>query len=147
MRQLVFVLFIAVLLIAGGMLMNSLSQQTATNSPGFGIKSQTYNPEANPAAVTTNKAAIFMIFAGVLVGSLGGAATLLTAAMWLVNRQVVVARQTPNQGFAWSLDPAKKNSFGAVLATNTGLVIGVIVLVIVVLAVGVAIATGAFTPR
>jgi hypothetical protein len=140
-------LFIAVLLVGGGLLMNSLSAQAASNSPGFGIKSQTYNPEANVAAVTTNKAAIFFIFAGILFGSLGGAATLLTAAMWLFNRQVVSAKQTPNQGFSFSLDPTKKNSLGAVIATNSGIVIAVLIIVVIAVAVGIAIATGAFTPQ
>jgi hypothetical protein len=146
-RQLAFFLFLAVLLVAGGMLMNSLNQQAATNSPGFGIRSQTYNPEANPANVTAGKAATFMLFAGILVGSLGGAATLLTVAMWLFNRQVMVAKQTPNQGFSFSLDPTKKHSLGAVIATNQGIVIGVVVLIIVALGVGFAIASGMFTPQ
>lgn len=147
MRQIVFLLFIAVLLVAGGLVMNTLSQQSATSSPGFGIRSQTYNPEANPANVTAGKAATFLLFAGILFGSLGGAATVLTIAMWLFNRQVIVAHQMPNQGFSFSLDPTKKHSLGAVIATNQGIVIGIVVLIIVVLGAGFAIASGMFTPR
>ena len=147
MRQLVFLLFIAVLLVAGGLVMNTLSQQATSTSPGFGVRSQTYNPEANPASVTAGKAATFIVFAGVLVGSLGGAATLLTAAMWLFNRQVIVAKQTSNQGFSFSLDPTKKHSLGAVIATNQTVVIALIVIVIVVLGAGFAIASGVFTPQ
>jgi hypothetical protein len=146
-RQLVFLLFIAAVLIGGGLLMNTLNEQTATSSPGFGIKTQTNNPEADISAVTPNKAAVFFLFAGAVLGLLGGTATFFALIMWLLNRQALVATKTPNQGFSFSLDPSQKNSVGAVLATNPAVTIGVVVIVIVTLAVGAALATGAFTPR
>jgi hypothetical protein len=145
-RQLVLTLFIAVLLVGGGFLMLSFNGAEGT-APTFGVRSQTFNPEANTAAITTNKALLFFAFSSILIGLLGGTATFFALIMWFLNRQVVQANQTAKQGFSYSLDPTQKNSIGAVLATNPAITIGVVIALLVVTALGVAIATGAFAPR
>jgi hypothetical protein len=142
-RQLALTLFIAILLVGGGFLMLNLSQASAT-TPSLGVRSQTFNPEANTAVVTANKAVAFFAFSSIALGLLGGTAIFIALTMWLLNRQVVRSNQTPKQGFSYSVDPAQKNSLGAVLASNPGVTIGVVIALVVAAALGFAIVTGAF---
>ncbi|MBX3065888.1 MAG: hypothetical protein KF726_23120 [Anaerolineae bacterium] len=144
MRQLGCALLIALVLIAGGFLSIMINQNASTGGLPLGIKSQTDNPEANVADVTSGKAVAFFIFAAVALGSVVGFGATLAVIFWLLNRQVTKAHQTPDNGLAFSLNASQPNSIGAALATNPAITIGVLIVVIIAIALGVAIATGAF---
>lgn len=140
MRQLIFLGFLVIVLIAGGLLMTSLTQPGAASAAPAGIKVQTANPEANVATVTAQKGAQFIIFVVVVLGALGGGVTTFTLIIWLMNAWVRQANAQPNVGFSWSLKPSVPNSLGAVIAKNPVAAI-IITLVTIGILVGGAVVT------
>jgi hypothetical protein len=118
LRQLIFLGFLVIVLIAGGLLMTSITQPGAASAAPAGIKVQTSNPEANVSTVTAQKGAQFIVFVVVVLGALGGGVTTFTLIIWLMNAWVRQANAQPNVGFSWSLKPSVPNSLGAVIAKN-----------------------------
>jgi hypothetical protein len=144
LRQAAFIVFIIVLLIAGGLLTYGISRQGAGIIPG--IRLQTNNPEASVVSVTPDKGALFFIYSAIVLGSVVGMGATLAILFWFLNRQVVEVKQMPNHGFEFtSLNPARPNSLGDVITRHPAITIVVVIGLIVVLSIAAAILTGAFS--
>jgi len=135
-------IFVVAVLIAGGFLSYSISQQGAAAIPGLRV--QTDNPEASALAVTPEKGALFAIFAVVSLGSVVGMGATIALIVWFLNRQVVQVRKAPNEGFAFSLNPAQPNSIGGAVTSRPAVTIFLLVIVLVALALGFFVVANPF---
>ncbi len=140
MRRALFLIVVVAVLIAGGFLSYSISNQGAQAIPGLRI--QTDNPEASVLQVTPDKGALFFIFTVVALGSVVGMGATLALIFWFLNRQVVKARQTPNDGFSFSLNAATPNSVGGALTRRPSVTVAVIVVLLLAAAAVAALAFG-----
>lgn len=147
LKRLLIVGVFLVLLIAGGLLTTGLAQGNAGALPG--VRIQTSNPEAATNIVTTNKGQWFIAFAALLVvGPLVTASVVIAGFFLLSSKGIKKAKESPNQGFSFSLRPSVPNSLGASIAKHPLISISVLLLLLALGAVTVAIAFGsAFAPR
>lgn len=145
MRRALFLLFILVLLIGGGLLSNAISQRGAAVIPG--LQMQTNNPAASVLSVTPDKGAWMFIVVNVVLGSVIGFAVTIAVVIWFLNRQINRTNALPNQEFEYTLNAATPNSLGGVLTHRPAITISVAIVAIIALAMLVAVAFGAFGPK
>ncbi|MEP7285847.1 MAG: hypothetical protein ABI947_08775 [Chloroflexota bacterium] len=95
MKRALLLITIVILLIIGGFISNSISQQGASALPG--LKVQTDNPNASTMQVTPEKGAQFLIFAMIVLGSVVGMGVTIALVVWFTNRQLRQIEQTPDK--------------------------------------------------
>ncbi len=144
-RAALFLIVVAIVLIAGGFVSYTASRQGGASIPP-GVVIQTNNPEASPAAVTPDKGALFFIFAAVALGSIVGLGIVLALVFWALNWGVRRVSQLPNEGFDFTLNAATPNSIGGMLTRRPSITVAIIVLVLVVVSAIVVLA-GIFPGR
>lgn len=143
MKRALFLIVVVAVLIAGGFLSMAISQQGSSVIPGLRI--QTFNPEASVTAVTPQKGALFALFAMIALGSVVGMGATLAVIFWLLNRQIVRAKQSPNENFAFSLNPGTPNSVGGLVTRRPSITIAIIVILLIALSAFAAVAFNLFT--
>jgi hypothetical protein len=145
LKRAIFILVVVAVLIGGGLLTLIINEQGTATIPG--IRLQTRNPEASVVEVTPEKGALFFIWTGIVLSSVIGFGVTLAVISWFLNRQVERFKQRPNQELAFTLNPARPNSIGAVIAKSPRITIAIIVTLIVFVAAFAALALGVFTAR
>lgn len=143
MRTTLFMLFIAVVLIGGGLLMNASNNGEVGGAPP-GVSVQTSNPRASVSSVTADKGAAFFIFANIALGSVIGFGATLALIFHFLNRQVVRATKSDNNGFSFSLNASNPNSVGGLIANRPAITISIIVVLIIGAAIFAALALNIF---
>ncbi len=145
MKRALFLILVVAVLIAGGYLSYASSTQSSQTIPGVQI--QTDNPNASAAAVTPQKGAIFLVAVVLVTGGVVTFGAFLAWLFWMLNRQVVKARQEPDTGFDFSMNPAAPNSIGNALTRRPAVTIAVVVVVLAALSAFIAAAFGVFAPK
>lgn len=107
-----------------------------------GTRPQTNNPEASTLYATSQQGLLFFVIAGGLISAVIGNAVLAALIMWILNWRIKRAKERTSSPFSFSLNPAKPNSLGAVMATHPMITVGFVVVLIAGLAL-VLVVTGA----
>jgi hypothetical protein len=145
LKRALFLIVVIAVLIGGGYLSTVISRQGANAVPG--VLSQTNNPEASVSTVTPEKGAIFFIFVAIALGSVVGMGVTLAIIFWFLNRQVVRAKQQPNEGFNFTMNAAQPNSVGGLVTARPAITITLIVLALIALSAAAAVVLGVFNVR
>jgi hypothetical protein len=93
-----------VVLIGSGFMSYNLTKYGAGAIPMMRV--QTENPEASPMVVTAEKGGLFFVFVAIALGSVVGMGATLAIVFWLINRNIMRVRQTPQKA-AKSTDTTK----------------------------------------
>ena len=145
MKRALFLIVVVAVLIFGGFLSYTISQQGPAAVPG--VRIQTNNPEASVTAVTPDKGAIFFLFTAIVLGSLVGMGVTIALIFWLLSKGVTKVRQMPDEGFDFTLNASSPNSIGGLLTRRPSVTIAIIVVALITLSAILAVAFGVFTPR
>jgi len=145
LKRALFLIVVVAVLIFGGFLSYTISQQGSAAVPGVLI--QTNNPEASVTAVTPDKGAIFFLFTAIALGSVVGMGVTIALIFWLLSKGVTKVRQMPDEGFDFTLNASSPNSIGGLLTRRPSVTIAIIVVALITLSAILAVAFGMFTPR
>lgn len=145
MKRALFLIVVIAVLIGGGYLSTVISRQGARAVPG--VLTQTNNPEASVTTVTPEKGAIFFIFVAIALGSVVGMGITLAIIFWFLNRQVARAKQSPNEGFNFTMNAATPNSVGGLVTARPAVTITLVVLALIALSAAAAVVLGVFNVR
>jgi len=145
LKRALFLIVVIAVLIGGGYLSTVISRQGARAVPG--VLTQTNNPEASVTTVTPEKGAIFFIFVAIALGSVVGMGITLAIIFWFLNRQVARAKQSPNEGFNFTMNAATPNSVGGLVTARPAVTITLVVLALIALSAAAAVVLGVFNVR
>ncbi|MCC7445888.1 MAG: hypothetical protein IT324_00660 [Anaerolineae bacterium] len=145
MKRALFLIVVIAVLIGGGYLSTVISRQGPRAVPG--VLTQTNNPEASVTTVTPEKGAIFFIFVAIALGSVVGMGVTIAIIFWFLNRQVARAKQSPNEGFNFTMNAATPNSVGGLVTARPAVTITLVVLALIALSAAAAVVLGVFNVR